>query len=87
LAGGDRLSQKVLSSVRGKHEGNKPASVALTPIPCPPPCSPERRAVPRRSVAFVKYVTICVGNATLPRLSLTATVVGEPKVELELARH
>src|SRR5215213_9219948 len=31
--------------------------MALTPILHPPPGSPERRAVPRESVAFGKYVT------------------------------
>ena len=31
--------------------------MALTPILLPPPGSPEQRAVPRKNVAFEKYVT------------------------------
>ena len=67
-----------------KHGANKPASMGLTPILRPPPGSPKRRAVPRKFVAFGKYVTICVPFATQPRLSLTATAGKEPQFEVAL---
>ena len=41
------------------HGADKPASMALTPIPHPPPpCSQKLRAVPRKFVAFGYYVTM-----------------------------
>ncbi len=49
---------------------------------------PKRRAAPRRCarecVAFVKYVTMCVRNATHARLRRTAQAGEEPEVERSL---
>ena len=42
--------------------------MALTPILRPPPGSPERRAVLRRFVAFVKYVTVDAPPGSAPKL-------------------
>jgi hypothetical protein len=54
-----------------RHDTIKPACMALTPILRPPPGSPERRAAPRRSVAFVKYVTtLCLPATTASRAPL-----------------
>jgi hypothetical protein len=58
--------------------------MALMPILHPPPGTPERRTVPRSFVAFVKYVTICVPFATLPRLTLSVTAGQKAEVELAL---
>jgi hypothetical protein len=69
----------------------KLAATGYTPILRPVPDPKERRAAPRKYVrgsdAMCNYVTISSRDVTLPRLSLTATAGGEPKFELELARH
>ena len=58
--------------------------MAFMPIPCPLPGSPEQRPVPHKFVAFAKYVTICVRNATHPRLRVSVAMGKEPEVEIAL---
>ena len=62
----------------------KPVSTELTPIPHSSSDSPQQRTVPRKSVAFGYYVTICVRNATHPRLRLSAAAARKPQVEVAL---
>jgi hypothetical protein len=47
-----------------RHMDKKPVSTELTPIPHSSSDSPQQRTVPRKSVAFGYYVTICVRNAS-----------------------
>jgi hypothetical protein len=67
-----------------RHVDKKPVSTELTPIPHPSPDSPQQRAVPRKSVVFVKYVTISGQDATHPRLRVSASIGQEPRVEIAL---
>jgi hypothetical protein len=59
-------------------------SAELTPIPPPPPTSPQQKAVPRKSVAFGYYVTISGRDATHLRLHVSAALGREPEVEVTL---
>jgi len=63
---------KGFSSVKRRNGNNEPTCMTLTPILHPPPGSPERRAVPRRFVAFVNYViTLCAPTAATSRARFT----------------
>src|SRR5215211_6022687 len=63
---------KGFSSVKRRNGNNEPTCMTLTPILHPPPGSPERRAVPRRFVAFVNNViTLCAPTAATSRARFT----------------